>query len=336
MRRGPGKLVRWIAIGALALPPLRAHAQPLQRPPALEDPYPEEHRPWADGVPEAEQAAATALYSDGNREFAESRFAQALVKYRAALRHWDHPAIRFNIAVCLINLNQPVEARDHLTRGLAYGPAPLGPGAHAQGLTYRKLLDAQLANVRIVCREAGVEITLDGKLVFTGPGTTEQFLLPGKHQIVATRDGLPTTSNTVTLAAGELTTLVLDQVLRWDHWKPVALLGSGAVAVGLGAIGYKLASRNFEVYDAQIREHCPKGCDAATLAGLTDARRARDRGNTEQAIAFSLTALGAAAIIAGTIGLIVNQPRLQLEPLPALTVAVPAAGGTTISATWQF
>jgi hypothetical protein len=43
------------------------------------------------GVPEAEQELARALHAEGNAEFAELRFAQALAKYREALRHWDHP-----------------------------------------------------------------------------------------------------------------------------------------------------------------------------------------------------------------------------------------------------
>ena len=108
-------------------------------------------RPWAQGVSETEQEMARALYLEGNAEFIESRFARALAKYREAIQHWDHPAIRFNMAVCLINLDQPVEAREALERSLSYGSTPLGHDAYTQGTTYRKLLDWQLSHVTATC-----------------------------------------------------------------------------------------------------------------------------------------------------------------------------------------
>src|SRR5262245_38801293 len=43
---------------------------------------PQAARPWADGVPEAEQALASELYVAGNYEFTESHYAQALAKYK--------------------------------------------------------------------------------------------------------------------------------------------------------------------------------------------------------------------------------------------------------------
>jgi tetratricopeptide (TPR) repeat protein len=126
----------------LALPAKHAHGQ---LSPALT-------RPWAAGVSDSEQAIARELYVAGNREFAELRFAQALAKYKEAIQHWDHPAIRYNMAVCLINLDQLVEARDNLERSLAYGAAPLEGDTYGHGLTSRKLLDAQLAHLKIAAR----------------------------------------------------------------------------------------------------------------------------------------------------------------------------------------
>ena len=106
-------------------------------------------KPWAAGVSDAEQQKALAIYREGNAEFEESRYAQALTKYREALKHWDHPAIRFNMAVCLINLQQPLEAFEHLEAGMKYGAAPLGPELYAQGVTYKKLLDGQLTHLKV-------------------------------------------------------------------------------------------------------------------------------------------------------------------------------------------
>jgi hypothetical protein len=163
---------------------------------------PGNERPWATGVSERAQALAFELYSEGNREFVEMRFAQALVKYREAIRHWDHPAIRFNISVCLINLDQLVEARDNLERSLKYGVTALGADAFAQGLKQRTLLDGKLARLTLDCPEPDEEVMIDGKRVFKGPGTVEQFVLPGEHHVVATKPGFLPASRRIVLAAG--------------------------------------------------------------------------------------------------------------------------------------
>src|SRR5262245_25248836 len=83
-----------------------------------------EKRPWADGVAAAAQARALAIYEEGNALFGENQFAQALVKYREGLAIWDHPMIRHNIAICLLELDQPVEALEHLEKALAFGQGP--------------------------------------------------------------------------------------------------------------------------------------------------------------------------------------------------------------------
>src|SRR5262245_7450577 len=59
-------------------------------------------KPWVVGISEAEQQVALAVFKEGNSEFEQARYAQALAKYRQAIKHWDHPAIRFNMVVCLV------------------------------------------------------------------------------------------------------------------------------------------------------------------------------------------------------------------------------------------
>src|SRR5437879_5618527 len=66
-------------------------------------------RPWVRGVPAAEQKVALDLFREGNTLLKESLFVQAAAKYREALRHWNHPGIHYNLALALLNLDQPVE-----------------------------------------------------------------------------------------------------------------------------------------------------------------------------------------------------------------------------------
>src|SRR5258706_5080503 len=66
-------------------------------------------RPWAKAVTPQEQKLATDLFREGNALLKESLFVQAAEKYREALRHWNHPGIHYNLALALLNLDQPVE-----------------------------------------------------------------------------------------------------------------------------------------------------------------------------------------------------------------------------------
>jgi PEGA domain len=209
----------WALAFVLAVSSMRAQAQSLPSIP-LKD---KEARSWAAGVSAREQAIAREIHLAGNKEFVESRYAQALLKYKEAIRHWDHPAIRFNMAVALINLDRPVDAKDNLERSLLHGVAALGADAHGQALTYRKLLDAQLVHLTIACEEPGATVTLDGKFLFTGPGNTQEIALPGEHQVVTTKAGFVTSSETFTLVAG-----------RSYEIKPVVKLASELKALAAG------------------------------------------------------------------------------------------------------
>jgi hypothetical protein len=173
------------------------------KPAVVPDAQGKQHRPWARGVSDVQQATALQLYADGNELFIEDQHALALAKYREAIQHWDHPAIRFNMAVCLIHLEQPVEARENLERSLVHGAPALGADAYRQALAYRKLLDAQLVRLTLECPEPDQELLLDGKLVFKGPGVVELFLLPGEHHLVATKPGFLPASRKIVLVAGQ-------------------------------------------------------------------------------------------------------------------------------------
>jgi hypothetical protein len=331
-----------LLVCVLVLLPAHALAQPVETvAPGVQD-----SRPWAAGVPESKQTIALRFYTDGNQEFAESRFAQAITKYKEAIQHWDHPAIRYNLAMSLVELDQLVEARDHLVRSIAHGPAALPAEKHQEALRYRKLLDAQLGHLKITCPEPGSEVTLDGKLLFTGPGVAELFLLPGNHQLVATKPGFLTASRSLNLVAGKLATYdiaptieakpVTRMVRRWERWKPWAVLGSGAGIAALGAATYVLASQQYGTYDDVVLENCRRGCTADMLMMLPEVARQQRWADRVQMVAFSLFSVGGVGIIAGLAGLAMNQPRIQLEARAALPMVTVTPGGLQVSASWRF
>src|SRR2546423_895823 len=65
-------------------------------------------RPWAAGVQPTEQRAALQMFHDGNVFLNDGLFAKAGDKYKEALKHWDHPAIHYNLALAQMNLDQPI------------------------------------------------------------------------------------------------------------------------------------------------------------------------------------------------------------------------------------
>jgi hypothetical protein len=327
----------WIVACGLALAVARASAQPAVMPEPSAASL-DSDRPWAIGVPDAEQATARVLYAAGNDEFAESRFAQALAKYKEAIQHWDHPAIRFNMAVCLINLDRLLEASDSLERSLAYGAVALDSEAYKQGLTYRKLLDSQLAHVKIRCAEPGSVVSLDGKYLFTGPATAEQSLLPGEHQLAATKPGFRTAVVTFTGIAGKQVTYDLHPSPdlgpappRWGYWKH--LLGGGTALISAGAVAYLWGRADLVDYDRTVEVRCGDGCDAQKLHEFS---YVRDRFRTKQVVEFTLFAIGGTAAVVGAFGMIFDQPRARSElDRPALVI-VPARGGGVASLHWGF
>jgi len=293
-------------------------------------------RPWAAGVSESEQATALELYDEGNREFGEARFAQALAKYKEALRHWDHPAIRFNIAVCLLHLDQPLEAKHNLERSLVYGEGSLGAELYGQGLRYRKSLDGQLAFVKISCQEAGTQVTLDGKLLLTGPGTVDEILLPGEHHLAATKTGFLTVARTLVLAPGERMTTIARMIRRWDPWRPLVVLAGGGALVGLGVLSYVAAVRGFADYDGLVHAQCPRGCSADMRSERPAIGSTKERAQIEGVFGVLLLSAGSAVVLAGFIGLIMNEPRLELETNHAQPVIAATHGGATITMSWGF
>jgi hypothetical protein len=307
-------------------------------------------RPWARGVAEGEQAQALALFREGNVFFEQSRYSQALDKYKQAVIHWDHPAIRFNMAVSLINLDLPLEARDSLDKALAYGAAPFDAAdLYAQGLTYRKLLDGRLAVLVVACSEPGARVSLDGKELLRAPGEARRVLLPGEHQIVAGKDGFLTSTRPLMLLPGrehreDVKLASVAGATRYEHrwavWKPWLLAGAGA-AVALVGLGLELqSSHDYDQYTSDVARLCKNsptgGCTMNQLPGAT--RDLPPRAYAENVSAIVSFAVGGAALASGLVLVILNRARPILrreEPSPRVTVA-PALGWLSAGAVVRF
>ena len=122
-----------------------------------------EGKPWAQGVPQDVQDKAKALYEEGNTLFAQQAHAPALEKYKQAIALWEHPLIRFNMAVTEIRLERILEAADDLEKALAYGDKPFKPELYQQALDYQALVKGRVGFIEATCDDTASRLLLDGK-----------------------------------------------------------------------------------------------------------------------------------------------------------------------------
>jgi hypothetical protein len=276
-----------------------------------------QERPWAKGVPADKQAAALALFRDGNFLLKNSLFPRAVEKYREALKLWNHPAIHYNMALALLNLNEPLSLHHHLTEAMRHGEAPLDKDKFERATTFKKLIEQQLSRVEITCDAPGAVVSMDGQVLFTAPGRYEGLVRPGKHSITATKEGFLPTDMNQTLLPGETASLSVKLYTatdltryrrQWSAWKPWAVVGAGAAVALAGGALHMQARGSFEKFDTRIVE-CG-GCIPAQE--VTDLRT---RGTSMQQLAFGAYAVGGAALVTGAVLAFINRPQAyQINP----------------------
>lgn len=322
-----------VAVALLTFAP--AVAQPDQKPdaPPQADPPPPDpigaidptaSAPWANISPE-EKLKAQELFDEGNSAMSDGLFPKAAEKYRAALSHWDHPGIHYNLALALVNLDQPVEMHAALEKALVYGSDPLGGEERfARAKDFKKLVEDDLVRVEYTVSVPGSVLILDGKEVLQGPGTFKSMIREGEHAIAARADGYSPTQLNLKLLGGETSRLEIQlftdaeltgETRRMPVWVPYTVLGAGVVLGGLAAWQHTGAKSGFEDYDQAIQE-CSEtgttgGCepDPATFDLKSSAQ-------SKQTLATTMYVAGGVALTAGVVLVILNRPTsYRIDPL---------------------
>lgn len=332
---------------AVVVPPVEPEA-PVASPEneQLASPAEPVERPWARGVSPENQKAAQELFRAGNVRLKESVFLEAIGKYREALALWDHPAIHYNLALALLNLDQPLEVREHLEAAMRYGVAPLDAEKLEHARAYKNLVEKQLARVEVSCDVPGASVVMDGRPLFTAPGRFEGWVRAGPHTLVATREGYLPNNLSRSLPAGETTRIELQLFTaedltqyrrRWSAWKPWAVVGAGVAVAAGGGLLHAQARESYREFDAGVMA-CG-GC--VPDAGLADNR---SRGDTLQTLAIGGYAVGGAALVTGVVLVYMNRLQpYQVDtpgappPEQSITVAPVVGGGTQgVWATFRF
>ncbi len=295
--------------------------------------------PWLKGVSQEQQDAALVLFREGNTLLKQSVFIQAVEKYRQALQHWDHPAFHYNLAMALMNFDQPLELYEHLEKAMRYGPEGIEKERYEYASAYKALVEKQLVRVTITCDEPGTQVLLDDRLLFVAPGKHEGLTRTGTHTLVARKDGYHTyhkshiwTSEKPVVRDLKMysTEDLISYQQRWPAWKPWAVVGSGlAVAAGGGLLHLETAKR-YQAYDKGVQACATgrgNGCEPSAELLAT-----RMRGDNLQKAAVGAYALGGAGLLTGAVLLYLNQPKaIRIDPYQSeATVSVtPLLGGDT-------
>ncbi|HSD91125.1 MAG TPA: hypothetical protein VLB44_26565 [Kofleriaceae bacterium] len=296
--------------------------------------------PWETGVPKDKRDQANALFAEGNTLFAQQAHQPALEKYRAAIALWDHPLIRFNMAVTLIRLDRILEAADDLDSALRFGQAPFSAELYQQALDYQKLVTGRVGTVEAKCAQSDAQVLLDGKPWFACPGEKKQRVLAGEHAIVGEKKGYMTVSRRIVVAGGataseKLELLPIDAVVKLEYpsprWLPWTTAGAGA-AIALGGLGFWFAGRNqMDQFEADFAMRCPTGC-LADLSDQPGLARDRDSAELKGKIAVSMMVAGGAFVVGGVVWAVINRPK---RVLPNMEVQ-PTNGGMSARVGWRF
>ncbi len=298
--------------------------------------------PWSQGVPQAQQDKANAIFEEGNTLFAQQAHAPALEKYREAVALWDHPLIRFNLAVTLIRLDRPLEAADELERALRYGDTPFKKDLYQSALDYQALLKGRVGYVEATCDQGTANVLLDGKPWFSCPGTQKMRVMAGEHALVGESQGYLTSSQRVFVGGGATVTekiklVPLEEAVileyRYPRWLPYTVTATGAV-IGLAGLATWISGRNtMDVFEGDFAQQCMQGCPKDLEGMMYDSlRRTRDSAEFRGTLGISLMVGGGALVVGGAVMVILNRPTRRL---PKVEVA-PTSGGMAASTTWSF
>ena len=278
-------------------------------------------RPWAAGVSVENQKIALQLFQDGNVQLNDGLFLAASKLYREALSHWPHPAIYYNLALALLNLDQPIEVYESLQKAVKYGAAPLEKDKFEHAKEYTLLVEKQIATVNISCSKPGAKISVDGKEVFTVPpdGKTGNYVgrvKIGKHTFVAEKPGYNAQVDAPFIGPGEtyrleLTLYTAEELTRykrkWDKkWVPYAVIGGGAVLGVLGGVFQLSAKTSYSDYDAAVAK-CNESASGSGCMNGGDVANMKSSGDTKRMLGYVGYGMAGAAVITGAVLVYLNR-----------------------------
>jgi hypothetical protein len=282
-------------------------------------------------VSKTNEDCAQAAFQRGNDLLNNGLFPQSVAQYREAIKCWDHPAIHYNLALALINLDQPIEVFDQLNIAVLYGADPLGQDKYDHAKEYLKLVAGQLADVEVSCNMAGAKIAVDGKEVFVAPGTFKAKVRVGKHTFYGEKEGYNARVTAPFIGPGdtfriELKLYTLPELTRYRcKWNcgtkvPYYVIGGGVLAGIVGGVLTWRSQKNYDDFNTNVAkcsmpvpdlQNTVTGCPTSMSGILND----RNSGDTKRTMSYVGYGVAGAAIATGAVLLYLNRREgYQIKP----------------------
>jgi tetratricopeptide (TPR) repeat protein len=271
--------------------------------------------PWERGVAAQQMQRAHLHFQLGLTLHRQLLLQEAATEYERALSHWKHPKIYFYLSRVWMKLERPVAAYEALRDALRWGRRGLARHDYEMARQMQNdLLGTRIAELEVICEEAGSEVTLDGASLFIGPAQRRVIVSVGKHQIVARKPAHRTETHAVALSPGEQKRVEVElrrvaEIRRsirlppdWKYW---AIAGSGAAVATMGGLLHWSAQRNFADYDGSFDERCRDGCSSSEIPDLTDQLHAARR---QKQLAVASYVAGGVTMACGLILAYLNKP----------------------------
>jgi hypothetical protein len=278
-------------------------------------------------VSKADEECALAAFHTAIDLYNNGLFLPAVTKYREALKCWDHPGIHYNLALALINIDQPVGVYEELNESIKYGPEPLtNQDKFDHAKEYLKLVAGQLADIEVSCDKPGAKVAVDGKDVFVAPGSYKAKVRVGKHTFYGEKEGYNARVTAPFIGPGETFRIELKLYTaeeltryhrRWDRtWAPYTVIGVGALVGIVGGIFELSASSTFKDYDDGVARcnmaNMSTGCVISANQNLVDMNNSA---KSKRTIGYVGYAVAGAAVATGVVLAILNRRQpYQISP----------------------
>jgi hypothetical protein len=162
----------------------------------------------APAAPAQDKAKAKTLLGEGTSLYEKGDYTGALERFHAAYAAYASAKIWFNIGQANRDLGRPVDALEAFQKFLD-GVPDAAPEDKADAQASVAELQKRLGQLTIVCESAGAEISVDGKPVGVAPLAKPIWVVPGLHQVLASKQGAPLALASAEVGAGGSATATL-------------------------------------------------------------------------------------------------------------------------------
>lgn len=242
---------------------------------------------------------AAALVAAGNRYLRSGQYPEAIAAYRQAIRYHYEPGYEYNLALAYYKHDELASAYGHFASALLGEGTPLARVKRERASEYVEMLRDQLGEIEITCRERGVTVMVDDRLVsLDEQGRGRAMADAGEVRVVASKPGHMTFRGVLQIDAGQ----VKSQEIRLEKMKD----GPGSM----------------EALQRELRQ--VRGHRDGLLRVVREPGEGRSRGGGKRSIGVALMIAGGVAAGTGMgYGLMASRANRRAQRLVELGVWQP-------------